>query len=66
MLVDWAHLAREYDAVHVPNPWAHRFSDDMAASMFFYTMDAECTFWFRWRFEGEPKLLDPAELSMVT
>lgn len=65
VLVDWPALSREYDAVHIPNPWPWRFGDDMAASMFFYTMDAECTFWFRWRFEGEPRLLDPAELSMV-
>ncbi len=66
LLIDWVLVGREYDAVHVPDPWAHRWSEDMAASMFFYTMDAECTVWYRWRFEGEPKLLDPSELSMVT
>lgn len=57
--VDWVEMAKEYDAVHVPNPWPWRFYGDPAASMFFYSMDAECTCWFRWCFEGEPVELDP-------
>jgi hypothetical protein len=58
-LVDWPAMAEEYDAVHIPNPWPWRWGTDMCASMFFYSMDAECTCWFRWCFEGEPEELDP-------
>lgn len=63
LFCDWEAIAREYDAVHVPDPWAHRWSADMAASMFFSICDAESTCWFRWCFEGEPQLLD---LSVIT
>ena len=53
--VDWPAVAEAYDGLYVPNPWTWRFGhDDMAAGMFFYGMDAECTCWFRWCFEGEP------------
>lgn len=58
--VAWDVMAKEWDAVHVPNPWPWRFGyDDLGASMFFYSMDAESTCWFRWCFEGEPEELDP-------
>lgn len=62
-LVDWGTMAEDYEAVHIPNPWTWRFGlsgSEMGASMFFYSMDAECTCWFRWCFEGEPVELDPA------
>lgn len=59
--VDWAAMTESYDGVYVPNPWPWRFGhEDMGAGMFFYGLDAECTCWFRWRFEGEPQELDPA------
>ena len=58
--VDWERLSQDYDGLHVPNPWPWRFGYgddfDYAASMFFYTMDAECTCWARWCFEGEPRI----------
>jgi len=60
LLVDWERLSQDYDGLHVPNPWPWRFGYgddfDYAASMFFYTMDAECTCWARWCFEGEPRI----------
>lgn len=59
MLVDWVKVAEEYDAIHVPNPWPWRWGTDLTASMFFYSMDAESTCWFRWCFDGEPVELDP-------
>lgn len=59
VLIDWPRMAEDWDAVHVPNPWPWRWHSDMAASMFFYLMDAECTCWFRWCFAGEPEELDP-------
>jgi hypothetical protein len=74
-MVDWEAASQVYDAIWVPNPWAYRFltpgigssEEEMEeahqASMFFYVMDAECTCWFRWCFEGEPQLLD---LSVTT
>lgn len=52
--IDWEKMALDYDAIHIPNPWPWRFSEDHAASMFFYSMDAECTCWFRWCFEDDP------------
>jgi hypothetical protein len=59
-MLDWPAVASEYDGVHVPNPWPWRFGhDDLGAAMFFYSMDAECTCWFRWCFEGDPVELDP-------
>lgn len=59
-MLDWAAIAEDYDGVHVPNPWPWRFGiHDYDASMFFYSMDAECTCWFRWCFEGRPVELDP-------
>lgn len=59
--VDWVEMSKHYDAVSVPNPWTWRFGhEDMGAGMFFYSMDAECTCWFRWCFEGEPQEVDPA------
>lgn len=59
--VAWDRMADDWDAVHVPNPWPWRFGyDDLGASMFFYSMDAESTCWFRWCFEGEPEEIDPA------
>lgn len=57
--VDWVEMSKEYDGFHVPSPWSWRFGDDHAASMFFYSMDAECACWFRWCFEDEPIELDP-------
>lgn len=72
-MVDWEAVAREYDALHCPNPRAMRFlsygslesddwEDSMSLSMFFDVMDAESTCWFRWCFEGEPAIhkLEPA------
>lgn len=62
VLLDWPKVAQDYDGVWVPNPWPWRFGyDDHAVSMFFYTLDAESTVWFRWCFEGEPRELDPAQ-----
>ena len=67
LLVDWVALAEHYDAIHVPNPWPWRFGYDpndpeggdlFGASMFFYTLDAESTCWFRWCFEDVQEL-DP-------
>lgn len=60
-MVDWEAVAHVYDAVHIPNPWPYRFGMD-ETSMFFYILDAECTCWFRWCFEGEPL---PHELTHV-
>lgn len=57
--VDWEEMSKDYDGLHVPTPYSWRFHDDHAASMFFYSMDAECTCWFRWCFEGRPVELDP-------
>lgn len=58
--VDWEKASEEYDGVWVPNPWPYRFGiSDHAASMFFYSMDAESTCWFRWCFEDEVVELDP-------
>jgi hypothetical protein len=65
-LIDWEAFALDYDAMHVPNPWPWRFTlDDYDTSMFFYTMDAECTCWFRWCFEGRPEVVDLASLTTV-
>lgn len=59
--VDWPALSEFYDGIYVPSPWTWRFGhEDMAAAMFFYGMDAECTCWFRWRFQGIPQEIDPA------
>jgi len=58
LLIDWEALSRDYDGMHIPNPWPWRFGGDYEASMFFYGMDAECTCWFRWCFEGEPEEID--------
>lgn len=58
LLLDWEAIAQDYDGLHVPNPWPWRFGDDYEAGMFFYGMDAECTCWFRWCFEGEPEEID--------
>ncbi|HSE44882.1 MAG TPA: hypothetical protein VLA89_06095 [Gemmatimonadales bacterium] len=57
--VNWEEMAKDYDGFHIPNPWPWRFCDDIPASMFFYSMDAECTCWFKWCFEGDPVELDP-------
>lgn len=58
--VDWSALEEFYDGIYVPNPWTWRFGhDDLSAGMFFYGMDAECTCWFRWRFQGMPQEIDP-------
>ncbi len=32
ILVDWVALSRDYDCVHVPNPWAHRWSRSASRS----------------------------------
>ena len=56
---DWERVAEHYDGFWVPNPWPWRFGiRDHGASMFFYSMDAECTCWFRWCFD-EVEELDP-------
>lgn len=65
-LVDWVSVSENYDAMHVPDPRANRFSlfgnmDDYdkyySAGLFFDTCDAESTCWFRWCFEGDPKIM---------
>lgn len=60
-MIDWKAVSEEYDGVHFPDPWSHRWAtgDDYEAGMIFYTLDAESTCWFRWCFEGEPVELDP-------
>ena len=58
--VDWPAVSRAYDGIYVPNPWTWRFGhDNIGAGMFFYGMDAECTCWFNWCFEGAPEEIDP-------
>ena len=53
--IDWPAVAENYDGVYTPNPWTWRFGhEDHDAAMFFYSLDAECTCWFNWCFEGEP------------
>lgn len=55
LFVDWPAVSVRYDGIYVPNPWTWRFGhEDIAAGMFFYSLDAECTCWFNWCFEGEP------------
>lgn len=56
-LVDWEAVARDFDAIHVPDPRRHRFSDPHSAGLFFDTCDAESTCWFKWCFQGEPKVM---------
>ena len=58
--IAWDRMTEDWDAVHIPNPWPWRFGyDDLGASMFFYSMDAESTCWFRWCFEEDVVELDP-------
>lgn len=67
-LIDWVAVSEQYDAIHVPNPHPYRMlSIEMAkeeieeyytAELFFNTCDAESTCWFRWCFEGEPRILE--------
>lgn len=72
-LVDWPAVAEVYDAIHCPNPWPHRFPtlvgqervDKYGASMFFYTLDAESTCWFRWCFEDDPIIVDYARVEAL-
>lgn len=65
LLVDWEAVARDYDGLHVPNPWPWRFGGgsefEMEASMFFYVMDAECTCWSRWCFDDKVRTLEFAQ-----
>lgn len=59
--IDWQRVAREYDAVHIPNPRPYRMlyeEEHYAAGMFFNVTDAESTCWFNWCFEEEPRLLE--------
>ena len=58
MPIDWERVAQDYDCAHFPDPWTHRFEsfltnseEDLALGMFFYSLDAESTIWFRWCFE---------------
>lgn len=63
-MVDWPEMAKHFDGVHIPVPHPYRlgfggeFEQYYAASLFFNTCDAESTCWFRWCFEGEPKIID--------
>lgn len=66
-MVYWPDVAKHFDAIHVPTPWAHRWlieDEYYGAGLFFNTCDAESTCWFRWCFEGEPKLLDRSAIAV--
>lgn len=59
----WPDVAKKYDAVHIPDPRPYRLlleEEYYSASMFFNVVDAESTCWFKWCFEGEPKLMTKA------
>lgn len=56
-LVDWEAVSRDFEAIHVPDPRAFRFGLNSSAAMFFDTCDAESTCWFKWCFQGEPKVM---------
>lgn len=63
-MIYWPDVAEHFDGIHVPSPHPYRFvfggqfEEYYAAGLFFNTCDAESTCWFRWCFEGEPKIID--------
>lgn len=50
--LDFEAMSAEFDGLWFSNPHTERFS-----SMFFSSLDAESTLWFRWCFTGQPVLL---------
>lgn len=58
---DWELLARDYDALWLPQPDRGRLLFD---SMLIYTFDCESTIWFRWCFKSNPRRVEiPATQS---
>ena len=55
--LDFERLSRHVDGLWIPSPWAHRFDAQLDLGIWFSTIDAESTLWFRWAFEGDPERL---------
>lgn len=51
-MVDWQALARDYDALWLPDTHLRM------ESMLVYSFDCESTIWFRWCFQGKPERVE--------